>query len=126
MTEILGKLFGSIDRVSRLFLINPGFFTKGRYRTKKQSIRQCAQESSGFFLISGHSLQDFGCHRARKEETRWQLDPAFPTYLLKGLLFSTEPFSREELIRKFKNAVASASLSLPASLSKMKIVELIF
>ena len=110
MTEILGKLFGSLDRVKilRLFLMNPTtVFTKAAIarRSKISSATLNRELRLLFDLRIIRSKISVATEQDKGRAKGWQLDAAFPYITpLKGLLFSTEPFSREELIRKFKNA----------------------
>ena len=101
MTELLGKLFGSIERVKimRLFLMNPTVaFTKAAIaRRSKVSGTTLSRE----LIKSRLSVTaEEGGTRAKG----WQLDLGFPLLApLKSLLFPTEPFTHEEIVRKFKN-----------------------
>jgi len=109
MTEILGKLFGSIDRVKlmRLFLMNPekAFTKESISRRSKVSTRILTRELRSLtdlkFIKSKQGvLEEVGSPR---KKIGWHLDPTFTLLKpLSRLLFNTEPFSRDELVRKFK------------------------
>ncbi len=110
MTELLGTLFDSIDRVKilRLFLMNPTVaFTKASIaRRSKVSGSTLNRELRLLFEIHfiKSKLSVVG-EEGKSKAKGWQLDATFPLLNpLKTLLFPTEPFTREEIVRKFKNA----------------------
>ncbi|PIR45017.1 MAG: hypothetical protein COV10_01685 [Candidatus Vogelbacteria bacterium CG10_big_fil_rev_8_21_14_0_10_51_16] len=111
MTELLGKLFGSIDRVKimRLFLMNPDkAFTKASVsRRSKVAARTLTRElrllSDLKFIKQKQGVEEEEGGSGRKKG--WQLDRSFPLLTpVNHLLFNTEPFRNDELVKKFKGA----------------------
>lgn len=98
--EILGKLFDGVNRVKiiRLFLLNPqtDFTNSEISRRSKVSVGSLKRDLNllrdARFIMKG-------------KKGAWSLDPSFPfTAPLKSLLIGGQSFTREEIIRRFKNA----------------------
>ena len=109
MTEILAKLFGSIERVKimRLFLMNPEVvFSKAAIeRRSKVSLSTVNRELKHLFEVKFVKSKISVATEEKQGKTKgWQLDKTFPLMSpLRNLLFTTEPFKREDIVHKFKN-----------------------
>ncbi|MBI5138929.1 MAG: hypothetical protein HZA95_03995, partial [Candidatus Vogelbacteria bacterium] len=109
ISETIGKLFGSIDRVKilRLFMMNPGtVFTKASIsRRSKVPLSTVNRELRALFEI--HFIRakvPIATEDAPGKSKGWQFDPSFSlTAPLKALIFPTAPFTKEEILKKFKN-----------------------
>lgn len=98
-TEILGRLFDSGSRVKmmRLFLLNPDTFFASSDVAKRSKV------TPSYLRKEIRVLHESGLIKKHKDS--WQLDPTFPFIpQLTNLLVNTEPFKRDEIIKRFKNA----------------------
>lgn len=96
--DTLGKLFGSVHRVKllRLFLLNPAavFSVPEVARRAKSPVAMVRKEVIG--LVDGGVV--------KKAKGGWQLDGSFQFMdPLRSILVSGESYSREDILRRFKN-----------------------
>ncbi len=108
--EVLSKLFGGTDRIKimRLFILN----STASFATKEVLERSKSSQSSGkrelnilkeAGLIKQKTLRVEGSRGRKVTVTAWSLNQAFPFLNpLKQLLFNTELFKRDEIIRRFR------------------------
>lgn len=109
--EVLSKLFGSPDRIKimRLFILNSTatFTTNEVLERSKSSSRSGKRELNTLReagLVKQKTMRVEGA-RGRKTVTAWFLNQAFPFLNpLKQLLFNTELFRKEEVIRRLRGA----------------------
>ena len=110
--EVLSKLFGSADRIKimRLFILN----TQASFATNEILERSKVPSSSGkkelnllwdSGLIKQKTIHVDGSRGKKKSISVWFLNQAFPFLSpLKQLLFNTELFKKEEILRRLKTA----------------------
>lgn len=97
--DTLGKLFGSVPRVKilRLFLLNTHLsFTAPDVARRTKTPLPVVRKEIVSFVDAGILM---------KAKSGWQIDGAFQFLdSLKSILVSGESFSREDILRRFKNA----------------------
>ena len=110
--EVLSKLFGSADRIKimRIFILN----TQASFATNEILERSKVPSSSGkkelnllwdSGLIKQKTIHVDGSRGKKKSISVWFLNQAFPFLSpLKQLLFNTELFKKEEILRRLKTA----------------------
>ncbi|MBI3632086.1 MAG: hypothetical protein HY225_01425 [Candidatus Vogelbacteria bacterium] len=110
--EVLSKLFGSGDRVKimRLFILN----ANASFTTKEVLERSKVFQAPGkrelnvlheVGLIKQKTLHVEGSRKRKISVSAWFLNTAFPFLAaLKQLLFNTELFKKEEIIRRLKGS----------------------
>ena len=117
--EVLGKLFGSDDRVKimRLFLLNPetpfdALAISERSKVSRGGVRRetTALSKAGFirpksFLRETEKKRGNSTKIHKKRVSGWQLAPDFPLLApVKNLLISAEPLRPEVIIDRFRRA----------------------
>jgi hypothetical protein len=108
--EVLSKLFASPDRVKimRLFILNPvaTFTTKevlDRSKSSQASGKRELNTLNDSGLIKHKSLRVEGSRGRKMSVDAWSLNQSFPFLNpLKQLLFNTELFKKEEIIRRLR------------------------
>lgn len=110
--EVLSKLFASADRVKimRLFILNP----VATFTTKEVVDRSKSSQTSGkkelnilndSGLIKRKTMRVEGSRGRKMSVDAWHLNQSFPFLTpLKQLLFNTELFKKEEIIRRLRGA----------------------
>ncbi len=110
--EILSKLFGSVDRVKimRLFILNPDSCFAFKDILERSKISQVSAKKElnvlkEAGLIKQKSLRTVDKRGRKISALGWFLNQSFPFLNpLKQLLFNTELFKKEEIIRKLRGA----------------------
>ncbi|MFA6006699.1 MAG: hypothetical protein WC764_03165 [Candidatus Paceibacterota bacterium] len=109
MIELLGTLLGGIDKVKlmRLFLANPDYiFTEGEVVARSQiKIKNAKRELKNLLKIGFIKDRKFwtGEKANRKRANGLQLNPDFQLLQsVKHLLFNTEPFTKKQIVERFK------------------------
>ncbi|MBI3633599.1 MAG: hypothetical protein HY226_04895 [Candidatus Vogelbacteria bacterium] len=110
--EVLSKLFGSADRVKimRLFILNAtASFTASEVLIRSKVSRSIGKKELGVLkeagLIKIKIMHVDGSRGRKKSVDAWFLNQGFPFLAaLKQLLFNTELFKKEEIIRRLKGA----------------------
>ncbi|MDO8493439.1 MAG: hypothetical protein Q7S19_02760 [bacterium] len=110
--EVLSKLFGSPDRIKimRLFILNSSttFTTNEVLERSKISSRSGKKELNSLResgLIKQKNMRIEGSRGRKTSVTAWFLNQAFPFLNpLKQLLFNTELFRKEEIIRRLRGS----------------------
>jgi hypothetical protein len=98
--EILGKLFGSANKVKimRLFLLNP----EAVFINKEVAERSRVSKGTVGRELNGLGTIEFIAKRAKGKAKGWQLNPSFPFINhLKGILKNDLVARKKELIRQF-------------------------
>ncbi len=117
LTDILAKLFGSINRVKiiRFFLLNPEeFFTTRnicrRLKISKQSVRKETSLLKIIGLIKQRSEfisteSPKSRRRKKKRISGWRFNDSFPFLAnFKDFLLDSESLSKDQLLRKIQRA----------------------
>lgn len=110
--EVLSKLFGSPDRIKimRLFILNPvaTFTTSEVLDRSKSSPRSGKKELNALKeagLIKHKMIRVEGSRSRKMSVVAWFLNQTFPFLNpLKQLLFNTEIFKKEEIVRRLRGA----------------------